>query len=531
MQRLSYDPRHPVYTIFGTEFSVEIFTHENVYGVDPERSELKVEGERAILTARGLTWAGGTEKSEGGAMLMVERDEKGLKFKVDAAHREKLRAVKVIVRGLKGTTVTSDHSADFPILADGMTFDYPHWNIFMLKMPIVFLEGGGEPIAFSAWDDEVTPKRFSFIPRGDVVDVELIYEAPGTRFSTAIATAPWEMTRVKDPKKEAARLLDWVATTYGFSPFESRPDVPDWARKISLVLSIHGMHFSGYVFNTYKEMLTVVKWFADRMPGDQILAYLPGWEGRYYWQYGDYRPDPRLGGPEGFKRLVEGARSLGARIMPMFGANCTNREHPDFPEYGPISLLHDASGTVFLGNKPDWSGDRSYDPGWQIWLNPGAPAWQERLLESLSGLIREFGFDGVFLDTDDTWTNDPYYPIYEGYKVIKAELKAAFPDLLIAGEGWYDALLGIAPLTQMGGPAHWPGLFEKYARSTPHLSSPSPCRGSTGVHELGYAPYTRPMLKPGQIPMATIVDGTLAAAPDQLMEYVKLAEEYAKKNF
>ncbi len=530
MQRLSYDQKNPVYDIFGTAFSLEIFTHENVYGIDPGRTELTIEGDRAILTARGLTWAGGAESCEGGAMFLVEKTASGLTFKLEAAHREKLRAAKVIVHRQRGVSVTSDHSEDFPIMPGGMTFDYPHWNIFMLKMPIVFLKGDDGYLSFSSLDDEVSPKRFSFIPGGDGVDVELIYEAPATRFASAIVTAPWEMSRVTDPQKAAEEFLGRIAKTYGFGPFDTRPDVPDWTRKISLVLSIHGMHFSGYVFNTYKEMLSVIKWFADRMPADQLLAYLPGWEGRYYWQYGDYRPEPRLGGPDGFARLIEGAHSLGARVMPMFGANCTNREHPDFPEYGPISLLHDASGAVFLGNKPDWSGDRSYDPGWQIWLNPAAPAWQERLMETFDGLIKQFKFDGVFLDTDNAWTNDPYYPLYGGYTAIKAELKSAFPELLIAGEGWYDALLAVTPLTQMGGPPHWPGLFEKYARSTPHLSVPSPCRGSTGVHELGYAPYAKPSLKPGEIPMVTIVDGTLAAAPDALMEYVKLAEEYAKKN-
>jgi hypothetical protein len=530
MQRLSYDQKNPVHEIFGERFSLEIFTLENVYGIDPERTEVKVEGDRAILTARGLTWAGGRETCEGGAMFLVEKTAAGLTFKLEAAHRERLRAAKVIVHRQRGTSVTSDHSENLPIMAGGMTFDYPHWNIFMLRMPIVFLKGDKGYISFSSVDDEVTPKRFSFIPEGDAVDVELIYEAPATRFASAIATAAWEIAHVTDPGKEAQRFLDKIAGTYGLAPFNARPDVPDWMRRVSLVLSIHGMHFSGYIFNTYKEMLSVIKWFADRMPADQILAYLPGWEGRYYWQYGDYRPEPRLGGPEGFARLVEGAHALGARVMPMFGANCTNREHPDFSEYGPISLLHDASGAVFLGNKPDWSGDRSYDPGWQIWLNPAAPAWQERLLETFDGLIKEFKFDGVFLDTDNAWTNDPYYPLFDGYKAVKTELKSAFPELLIAGEGWYDALLAITPLTQMGGPPHWPGLFEKYARSTPHLSAPSPCRGSTGVHELGYAPYIKPGLKPGEIPMVTIVDGTLAAAPDALMDYVKLAEEYAKKN-
>jgi hypothetical protein len=528
MYRLSYNPNNPTYTIFDTDFALEIFTYENVYGIDPKRTELTVEGDRAILTARGLTWAGGSEPCEGGAMLLVERTEGGLRFKVEAAHQKKLRSVKVIIPGLSGSSVTSDNSQEMPILADGMLYDYPHWNLFQLKMPIVFLKSDDTYTYFAAKDAEVTPKRFAFIPREGGVDVELVYEALATESAAVINSTPWEMGTTKNPRAEAELFLDWIAETYGFGPFDSRPDVPAWMRDISLVLSIHGMHFSGYVFNTYKDMLNVIRWFAERIEGKRILAFLPGWEGRYYWQYGDYRAEPRLGGAEGFTRLIDGAHELGVRVMPMFGANCTNREHPDFPEYGPISLLHDASGTQFLGNRPDWSNDRSSDPGWQIWLNPAAPAWQEKLTESLIDLVSTYGFDAVFLDTHYTWTNDPYYAVYEGYKTIKAELKSKHPDLLLAGENWYDALLGITPLFQLYGEPNWDDIFEKYARSTAHLSTPSPCRGSTGVHEDGYGDFKLPALRRSEIPMVTIVDGTLTSAPDTLMEYVKRAEEYTK---
>ncbi len=113
MQRLSYDQRNPIYDIFGEKFSLEIFTLENVYGIDPERTDLKVEGDRAILTARGLTWAGGRETCEGGAMFLVEKSANGLTFKLEAAHRDRLRAAKVIVKGQRGTSVTSDHSENY----------------------------------------------------------------------------------------------------------------------------------------------------------------------------------------------------------------------------------------------------------------------------------------------------------------------------------------------------------------------------------------------------------------------------------
>lgn len=535
MQMLSYDSNNPVYRVFDTDFSLEIFTYENVYGIDPDRTELKTEGDRAMVTARGLTWAGGREKFEGGgggAMLLIEKTESGLRFKVEAAHKEKIRAVKVTIHGLKGESVTSDHSKDLTFPWGGIVFDYPRWDYEnMLKMPIVFLRDGDSYTYFSAKDEEVSPKRFAFRPREgeeNIVDVELIYEAPATHSGEIIDTAPWDMGITTDPRVEAEKFMDWVADAYDIGPFDTRPDLPQWMREISLVLSIHGMHFSGYIFNNYREMLKTIQWFAERMEGRRLLAYLPGWEGRYYWQYGDYRPEPRLGGVDGFKKLVDGAHELGVKVMPMFGANCTNREHPGFPDYGPISLLHDASGTQFLGNRPDWSTDRSHDPGWQVWLNPGAPAWQEKLLELLKGLISEYGLDAVFLDTHDTWTNDPYYSVYDGLKAIKSELKSDFPDLLIAGELWYDALLGITPITQWGGPAHWPGIFEKFARSTPHLCYPSPCRGSTGVHEFGYGPFVMPTLKREEIPMVTIVDGTLSAVPDILMDYIKLADDYER---
>ena len=531
MQRLSYDPKNPVFSIFGQEFSLEVFTMENVFGLDPDRTEVKIEGDKALVTARGLTWAGGQQKCDGGAMLLVEKTEDGLRFKVEAAHQEKLRSVKVILPGRKGEAVTSDYAQDMPIFEGGMVYEYPHWHAFMLSMPLVLLKNGGEYTYFLSKDERVTARRFGFFPRLDdpqLLDVELIYEAPATGFGEIIVTPAWETGVTTDPRSIAESYLAWAAGTYGFESYDSREDVPDWFRDVSLIVSIHGMHFSGYVFNTYKEMLNTLRWFAERMEGKRILAYLPGWEGRYYWQYGDYRPDPRLGGADGFKRLVEGAHELGVNLMPMFGANCTNSEHPDFPDYGPISRLHDASGTRFLGNKPDWSGDRAYDPGWQIWLNPGAPAWKDKLVESLSDLIDQYGFRAVFLDTTFTWTNDPYYDVFEGYRAIKNELKSAYPELLIAGERWYDALLAITPLFQMGVgfPANWLDITAKYALATPHLSAPSPCRGSVGVHEDGYHPFTMPELTPGMIPMVTIVDGTLAAAPDRLMDYIKLAEKY-----
>ena len=43
--------------------------------------------------------------------------------------------------------------------------------------------------------------------------------------------------------------------------------------------------------------------------------------------------------------------------------------------------------------------------------------------------------------------------IYNGLVALRDELKARFPDLLITGEGWYDALGAVTPISHAGLPA------------------------------------------------------------------------------
>jgi hypothetical protein len=177
---------------------------------------------------------------------------------------------------------------------------------------------------------------------------------------------------------------------------------------------------------------------------------------------------------------------LGVKLMPMFGMNCANATLPGFDTWGAPSIMRSASGLEFQGNRPDWDVSRAHDPGWQAWLNPGAPLWRERLVEQVSALVAEYDLPAVFFDTQHVLVNDPAYPLYEGILAVRDALKARFPELLIAGEGWYDALGAATPVSQVGAPGQWPEIFSNSCRTFLHLSAGDPSRGSTGVHELGY---------------------------------------------
>src|SRR3972149_4930905 len=90
--------------------------------------------------------------------------------------------------------------------------------------------------------------------------------------------------------------------------------------------------------------------------------------------------------------------------------------------------------------------------GGQAWLNRGRPAWRSHLVEQVSALLGDYGLRAVFFDTHHIWENDPDYPLYEGLVALRDELRSRFPELLVPGEGWYDALGAVTPGSHGGAP-------------------------------------------------------------------------------
>ncbi len=527
MQQLSYDPNDPWFDIDGWEIAAQVITFDNIYGLDGDVATVARQGGRTVISCPRLTWAGGQERCGGSARIEVSRTDDGIETVVSAQHAEKVRCVKLLVRGLPPGDVTGAFWGRSQLGSGGVVLSYPT----PLHTPLVFLsQPNGEHVYFQSLDDRVRAKRFAFYERDGAVVAELIFEELATEMTSSVTTPPWRIGRTGESGAIAEAHRLHVERAYNLQPWESRSDVPDWARQIALVLALHGMHWSGRVFNTYDSMLDALRWTAERIEGRRVLAFLPGWEGRYYWQYGDYRPDLRLCGEDGFRRLADGARELGVKLMPMFGANCVNSGLPGFDRWGRLALMRSASGMEFQGNRPDWDTSRAHDPGWQAWLNPGAPSWRSRLVGQISGLVERYELPAVFLDTQHVWVNDPQHSVYDGLLALRDELKARFPDLLVAGEGWYDALAAVTAVAQVGAPQQWPEVFSAYSRTFLHLSAGDPGRGSTGVHELGHNPFRRAPEAPYWWPTLTVVDGTIERAPERVEEVIQQAKRYAEQH-
>lgn len=539
MEDLSYSFPSPHFYLGGFEFSVMVYTFRNVYAPKMDGIKLEQDGDTLLAKCQGLVWAGGQMEIPGNVTVKACVCEQGILVEASASLEEvseDIRSIKLVIHGLsEGKIINLTDARPKTIPEEGLILKYPEgWRDVGTPLVIMKTESG-RLIYFQSLDNMVRDKWFVFVPSEYGINVELIFEEKATEMTNCIQSPSWKIGYGKSLEEiyEPHRLH--VEKSYGLSPWETRTDVPEWARDISLIASIHCQHWTGYIFNDYAEVLENLKKICSQIEGRCVLAYLPGWEERYYWKYGNYTPDERMGGEEGFRKLCEGAKKLGVHIMPMFGINLVGTHFDGYEQWGAPSEFRGPAGSVY-GGSVDWDGSRHYDHNSNRNLNPAAPRWQNRLYGQITGLMEKYGFDAAFFDISAVWMNDPNHYLYDGIKKLMNRFKQYNPDMLLAGEGWYDGIASCIPLLQCGhtkGMLHWhdeayPPMFDTYARGFGHLCLGDVSRGSTGAHELGYNPIQRCPLRKGIIPTITIVDGTLDKAPEAAAEIFEDAREYAR---
>jgi len=381
----------------------------------------------------------------------------------------------------------------------------------------------GDYLSIQCLDPIVRPKRFYFRPQEDGYHAEFIVEERAYAWGPVFQSPRWRIARCHDPAEAYAAHQAFVEKAHRLVPWEKRSDVPDWARRIRLALTLHGVHWTGYIFNTYEQMGKVLAWVASGIDPGGVLVYLPGWDGRYYWNYPAYEPDPRCGGPEGFQRLSDQAHDLGFRLMPMFGMNIANAKQPSFRRLAP-SMARFPDGAPYWANWIDWDNDRALET-WMAMVNIGAPGWRGWLADRISRIVEDYRMEAVFLDISLFWLNDPRYDMLKGTRALVRQLRRRFPHLLMAGEAWYDAVLGLFPFCQATPPPLYPPFITRYVRAVAHLRHPSPGRGSTGVHEQGLRGFNPATLElnPTQIPTLAVVDDTFEKHRDIMEAIIKAA--------
>ncbi len=533
--KFSFDFPEPSVAFAGLRFGFVVFTRENAYALDPAAMKAESSGDVLTLTCNRFTWAGGQEPAEGTLTARLRRDGDVVTVDVTADMGQPIKTLSTIVRGVPRGHISTGYDF-FDPRDNELLFGYPFsgGDLFGpggaggLVTPLALVRKSDDEFFFlESLDDQVRTKRFYFQPGPDGYRVEAIFEEDGWRNETKLVVPTWRVGRATNPGDVIRAHYRHLARAYRLQPFDTRPDVPAWLRDTALVLTLHGQHYTGYIFNDYARQLEILRWVATQIDPHRVLVFLSAWDGRYYWDYPLYKASDRMGGEAGFRALIREAQAMGFHMMPMFGANAANKKLPMYAQIAD-GLTAKIDGDELDLNWVDWDNDR-HQEGWLAYMNLGVDSWREWLTGRIADCVDRYGVDAYFLDIAGGWVNNPKADMHAGMRRMVGELRRRHPGVVACGEMHYDGLMEFIPLYQSGGGGLFKDEIHRYARFFQHLSHPSPGRGSSGVHESGFGHFDPATLSlsPDAIPTLNIVDDTFSKNRDVMTAIIRAAKRRA----
>ncbi|HEX4683121.1 MAG TPA: hypothetical protein VH277_10445 [Gemmatimonadaceae bacterium] len=510
--KFSFDFPEPAVVFGDHRFSFLVFTDENTYALDRARMTAAGNAVAMELTCEGFTWAGGQEHAPGKLTVAFTKNGGVVEWRITVEMDRPVKTVTTVIRDVPrgqvsvgGGQLTDTRDGD---LLGGYTFgagDLHNFGVTSMTTPVAIVKAADDDyLYFTTLDSRVRPKRYYFQAGERAFRVEAIYEHDAWRNDARIEVPAWRLGHAPSFEGAMQPHMDHIERAFMLPPWESRSDAPAWMRNLALVTTLHGMHYTGFIFNDYARQLEILRWMATQIPPDRVLVFLSSWDGRYYWDYPNYEVPARMGGERGFRTLISEARKLGFRMMPMFGTNAANRKQPVWPKIA-AGATYKLDGDLYNLNWVDWNNDRHQD-GWLTYMNLGAEVWRTWLEGRIAEVIDRFGVDAYFLDIVGGHVNSTTGDMHEGTRRLVTNLRQKYPNVACVGEMPYDALHGFIPMYHAGGGARW----QKYSRFFSHLSAPAPGRGSSGVHESGFGRFNTETLglSPTTIPTLQVVDDT-----------------------
>lgn len=509
--------------------SMEVFSLENVYTI-PNGSFVKSSN---TYSSETLVW-GDTEKVDAKASLRLKKHRDSFSVNARAKLDKKIRSIKIRFDNLPLGKLISLTAKDKEVTERGLYFRYPEGWRDLSNPLLVFELDNGKYLYLRCVDTTVNYKQFFLKKVGNNLRIDITQEALGNHLRNTFAIPEIEVGIAKDKESIYQRQKEYIEKTFDVVPFEESSNVPQWLKNISLVVIMHMESFTGHIFHTYEKAYEDVKKLTEMIPGDRILVYFPGWEGRYYYKYGNYTPDERLGGEQKLIECVQKMKKLGCRTMSMVGMNIANKNVPAVNKIYKDAEFQSVSGAKYHSGSVDWEGAHHYDFNEHVNLNIANKKWADCLFEQIKDISLKCDFDGVFLDIAACFVNDKKHALYPGVCEFCDRLRTIKKDFLVSGEGFYDGLLKVIPLFQSG---HTDGemnyhdrvsqeLFTPYAREFGHLCLGDPSRGSSGVHELGTNTEWKVPYRKGIIPTLSLVENSLELAPEKVKEIIDDANRY-----
>lgn len=531
MQELSYPIQTDHIDFEDFQASVEVFSFENLYF--PVKGSYEKKGN--TLTSNRIVW-GDEEFVKGNVSLSHKKENGKHVLSVSGELEQNVRSIKLRIDGLPIGKLLSTIDFDKQIDENGLQLTYPEgWR--GLQTPLLVFDCNGRYLVIRSLADKVKTHIFYMRAKEGKMRVDVVYEEDATAVSNKIASPDIEVYFTDNLKNVYEEQNEYIRKTYDLVKYEKREDVPAWFRDVSLVVICHMEAYTGKVFHTYQKAKEDILKLTEHIDGKHILVYLPGWEGRYYFKYGNYTPDDRLGGEEGLLDMVNSLHEKGVRVMAMYGMTIVNNNTYGYEKWGKPAEFYTCGGGHFHSGSVDWEGAHHYDDSFMYQLNVGVKEYQDYLFNQIKTATDKYGFDAAFLDIAACHVNDRNRKHYDGLIELCARLRTIKKDFLVSGEGYYDGCAKAMPLFQSGhtdGDMHYhdrpdENMFGDYSREFSHLCLGDFSRLSTGTHELGINPTTKAPYRKSIIPTLCLVDGTIEKSFGKVKEVIDDAVKYKEE--
>jgi len=528
---IGYDFRDPYFEFNDLRIAVRLSTENNIYC--PDRSSIRLRKtliNEKTLSCNVLSSAGGQLTTPGNIELII-RDLGNSRMSISAKGNhptEICKTILILIKGIEPKSLVSEYPAAKGVKAfnnNNIMVSYPSRSA---TMPLAFITTDDKEWFLLSKDKEVRKKGFAcsydHINQEPVVIIS--HDEDTRKLSNSILSPEWIIGSGQERLEIVKERCIDLEQNFHLVPYKDKPHSAA-IDKIKVVAFFQGMHWTGHMFNTFEQMGDQLEWVCDTIDGENVLAFLPAWDGRYYNTYPEHQPDERMGGPKGLKEFVEKAHTLGVKVVLMLGG----------PNLATFKFLkeHDMMDAALKGpdgypktqNWLDWNIDLSFETMGLI-MNFGHPNYRNYMIEKTAELFDTYEVDGVFLDGTLRWENSPDYSPYEGLVQYTAELRKRYPTKMLMGEDGYDVVYGLFDMFHTsGGPMGLENFMLRYTRQFYYLSYPAE-NGSAGIHEIGWS-LESPTINSADpaytVPTISLFDGIIDDYDEILLEKL---EEYKK---
>ncbi|MBA7520248.1 hypothetical protein ES705_12341 [subsurface metagenome] len=533
---IGYDFKDPYVDFNKLQFAVRLSTESNIYCPDQKSFKIeKLSENELLLTSNSLSAAGGQLNSPGKIELRISKvNDQRFEISAKASHpTENCKTILVLIKGIDVKSFVSEYPQAKGVnefeKSKNIRVSYPSRAA---TMPLVFITTPDNEWFVLSKDKELRRKGFacSYDHLSKEPVVLLSHDEDTRKLSKSIESPEWILGSGETRLDVVAERCNDLEQNFSLIPYAKKENTK-WIDELKLVTFFHGIHWTGHMYNTFEQMGDQLEWLCKTVDGENVMAFLPAWDGRYYCTYPEHQPDERMGGEAGLKQLVERAHELGVKVVLMLGG--PNLSTFKFLKKNNMmdAALKGADGYPQIQNWLDWNIDLSIETMGLI-MNFGHPKYRDYMIEKTGQLFDDYNVDGVFLDGALRWDNSPDYSSYEGLIQYTKEVRERYPTKMLMGEDGYDAIYGLFDMFHTsGGPLGLENYMLRYTRQFYYLSYPAE-NGSAGVHELGWSKNS-PTINSAQpeytIPSVSLLNDVTETHSKAIKKKIKKAKNWQLK--